>query len=116
VAHREARRQWVHRGAVRQVGAQVGPGAGGRTGWPQDLRAPALQRHHGTASMQVLRSAGGHARVIIWNRIDILEYNRIEDVLGRELREAACPGATDPHRGASPGISAIRDAGHMKRV
>jgi hypothetical protein len=25
-----------------------------------------------------------------------IEYNRIEDVIGRELREAACPEATDP--------------------
>ncbi len=29
-----------------------------------------------------------------------MQYNRIEDVLGREIREAACPEATDPHRWA----------------
>jgi hypothetical protein len=33
-------------------------------------------------------------------RSSSIEYNRIEDVLGRELREAACP-LTDPHRSSS---------------
>jgi hypothetical protein len=34
--------------------------------------------------------------------VGAIQNNRIEDVLGRELREAACPEATDPHRNDGP--------------